>query len=46
MCQYEDWGAYFVQSFNARRLWCRVCGFEEHENDHIERIEKEEEEEK
>jgi hypothetical protein len=40
MCQYEDWDAYFADDDNAWRLWCRVCGFDEHENDHIERIEK------
>ena len=34
----EEWDAYFNDDENAWFLWCRECEFEEHEDDHVQRL--------
>ena len=37
-CGYEDWDAYFVHGEDIWYLYCQVCGFDETENDHVQRL--------
>ncbi len=41
MCGYEnEWDAYFVHGQDAWFLFCRKCGFEEHEDAHVQRLDE------